>query len=186
MNPDFLNIISFLQNIEPLKKTVRTAWTQTGQQETTAEHSWRLAVLVMCLTPYFPEVNATTALEMALVHDLAEAVTGDTSAATKPDHTTKEKDERAAFAQLIAPLPADLAAHFTELFAAYLTNATPEAHLVKALDKAETIIQHNQGANPPDFDYRFNLTYGQKFFTDERLAAFRKIIDTETQKNCQP
>lgn len=34
---------------------------------------------------------------------------------------------------------------------------TPEAKLVKALDKAETILQHNQGQNPSGFDYEFNL-----------------------------
>ena len=40
----------------------------------------------------------------------------------------------------------------------YNEESTPEAKLIKALDKAETIIQHNQGKNPPDFDYEFNLS----------------------------
>ena len=50
------------------------------------------------------------------------------------------------------------------LWREYNANATPEARLVKALDKAETIIQHNQGRNPEDFDYRFNLGYGKEYF----------------------
>ena len=33
------------------------------------------------------------------------------------------------------------------LWQEYNDNSSPEAHLVKALDKAETIIQHNQGKN---------------------------------------
>ncbi|MGE7114511.1 HD domain-containing protein [Lysinibacillus sp. NPDC047702] len=40
----------------------------------------------------------------------------------------------------------------------YNEGVTKEAVLVKALDKDETIIQYNQGKNPPDFDYEFNLT----------------------------
>lgn len=32
---------------------------------------------------------------------------------------------------------------------------TLEAKAVKALDKLETILQHNQGLNPSDFDYTF-------------------------------
>lgn len=30
------------------------------------------------------------------------------------------------------------------------------------MDKLETIVQHNQGNNPEDFDYKFNLYYKLK------------------------
>lgn len=183
MENEFKAIITFLENVEPLKKTTRTAWASTGEQESTAEHSWRLALLVACLAPTFHEINLSDALEMALVHDLAETLTGDISAATLPDHATKDEAELAAFKQLIAPLPDNVASHFLELFIVYEKNESPVAHLIKALDKAETIIQHNQGKNPPDFDYAFNLTYGQKFFSDPRLKEFRKLIDEDTEKS---
>ena len=39
--------------------------------------------------------------------------------------------------------------------------ATPEARLAKGLDRLETVLQHVEGANPPDFDYAFNLGYGR-------------------------
>ena len=29
------------------------------------------------------------------------------------------------------------------------------------MDKLETLLQHTQGLNPPDFDYAFNLAYGK-------------------------
>lgn len=58
----------------------------------------------------------------------------------------------------------------------------PEARFVKALDKAETIIQHSQGRNPAGFDYGFNLEYGKEYFEqDERLEALRSLIDAETR-----
>ena len=53
-----------------------------------------------------------------------------------------------------------------------------KAHLVKALDKAETIIQHNQGINPPDFDYKFNLQYGSAYFREDgQMAALRARLE---------
>ena len=58
------------------------------------------------------------------------------------------------------------------------------AILEKALDKAETILQHNQGINPPDFDYEFNLQYGASYFKEDgRMAALRARLDQETKKH---
>jgi putative hydrolase of HD superfamily len=69
----------------------------------------------------------------------------------------------------------------------YEAAASSEAQVAKALDKLETLLQHNQGANPPDFDYAFNLEYGRKFTDAVPFAAeLRAIIDAETaQKAAQ-
>lgn len=182
---NLLGILTFIKNCEGLKKTLRTAWLSNGQQEDTAEHSFRLALLTSCLLPYFPEVHPQKALEMALIHDLAECLTGDISAYLKPDATVKVRDEEAAFQELIASLPIAQQTYYLELFTAYNHDATPEAHLIKALDKAETIIQHNQGSNPPDFSYAFNLSYGKKFFNDPLLQQLRAQLDAETQKKLE-
>ncbi|MDL2227072.1 hypothetical protein LJB86_05405, partial [Deltaproteobacteria bacterium OttesenSCG-928-M10] len=42
---------------------------------------------------------------------------------------------------------------------------------------------HNQGLNPPDFDYGFNLEYGREY-TSARplLAKMRHIIDETTAR----
>ena len=54
---------------------------------------------------------------------------------------------------------------------------------MKALDKAETILQHNQGANPHEFDYAFNLEYGKKYFEhDPLLQKLRALLDEQTRK----
>ena len=55
--------------------------------------------------------------------------------------------------------------------AAALSARTPEAQLAKGLDKLETILQHTQGLNPADFDYRFNLTYGQAYTAAHPILA---------------
>ena len=60
--------------------------------------------------------------------------------------------------------------------------ATPEARLAKALDKLETVMQHNQGQNPPGFDYAFNLGYGRKYTDGHPLIeAMRAAVDRETR-----
>jgi putative hydrolase of HD superfamily len=60
---------------------------------------------------------------------------------------------------------------------------SPEARVAKALDKLETILQHTQGENPPEFDYRFNLGYGRAFTADHPvIVRLREILDRETAR----
>ena len=84
-------------------------------------------------------------------------------------------------------LPAEAAARIRTLWEEYETCAMPEARWVKALDKAETILQHNQEANPADFDYAFNLTYGSGYFRDDDLLRdLRRLLDDETRRHIVP
>ena len=68
----------------------------------------------------------------------------------------------------------------------YESATTREARIAKALDKLETILQHTQGANPPGFDYRFNLGYGREHTESPPLiAAIREILDRETEERAR-
>jgi putative hydrolase of HD superfamily len=81
------------------------------------------------------------------------------------------------------PLPQPLQDRFLALWEDYEYGRSREARLVKALDKLETLIQHNQGANPPGFDYSFNLGYGRKHTDGEPLtAAIRELVDADTRR----
>lgn len=180
MEEELVKVLNFLEEIEPLKKTYRTSWDHAGRRETTAEHSYRLALMTACLLPYFPEIDSTEALLMALLHDLAESVTGDVSAATYPNEEEKNQAETTAFLELTKDLPEKQKLLFRQLFFDYLNNATPTAHLIKALDKGETILQHHQGKNPLNFSYEFNLNYGKQYFVGETLSALRKLLDKKT------
>ena len=58
-----------------------------------------------------------------------------------------------------------------------------EARAVKALDKLETLLQHNQGKNPPGFNYEFNLAYGKKYTdADPLFEQLRQLIDEDTRE----
>lgn len=174
--------VSFIQEAEGLKSVTRTSWTASGRRESTAEHSWRLALLAWALLDQYPGLDKARVLSLCLIHDLGERYDGDHSASDHPDPVRKEREERAAIARLAALLPPEKGEEFRALWEEYEHAATPEARFVKAMDKAETILQHNQGANPPDFDYDFNLGYGAAFFeNDGLLRELRVLLDEGTR-----
>ena len=175
-------ILDFIKSCEKLKDTPRSAsHTSSGKRESVAEHSWRMALLAVCLLPYFPELDAKKVLTMCLIHDLPEQITGDVSAAELPDAQNKLSSERSAAADLFSLLPEDLYRLLTLEYDDYSFINSPEARFAKAIDKAETIIQHNQGSNSEDFNYAFNLEYGKAFFEDDEILKYiRSILDSDT------
>ena len=143
----------FIKEAEGLKSTLRTAWTAEGRQESTAEHSWRLALFAGVMCREFPELDREKVLMMCLVHDLGERYSGDISAALRPDAGDKLNQEREDVQRICGFLPKGEEGEVSGLWEEYSQGITPEARFVKALDKAETIIQHSQGRNPDGFDY---------------------------------
>jgi hypothetical protein len=58
MQPSELaNILDFLRAAEGLKTATRSGWTSAGQQESVAEHTWRLCLMALVLHPGFPNVD---------------------------------------------------------------------------------------------------------------------------------
>lgn len=177
-------VIRFIKEIENLKSVTRTAWTKTGRRESTAEHSWRLAMLLMVLREDFKDLDIDKAINMSLVHDLGELYDGDISAKLQNDNDNKAEMEEKAMRRMLTILPENLAENIYDLWKEYNECSTKEAKLVKAMDKLETIVQHNQGNNPEDFDYEFNLQYGKQYFMDNEILEYmRYIIDEDTKES---
>ncbi len=175
--------IAFIEEIEKMKSVLRTSWSSSGRRDSDAEHSWRLALLAGVISEEYKELDKTKLLMMSLIHDMGEIYEGDISAALEPDQESKFQMEYRAVKKVFALLPENQANRMLELWLEYNDNKTPEAKLIKALDKAETILQHNQGKTPPDFDYGFNLNYGKEYFEgDEMLLGLRAYLDQKTKK----
>ncbi|PWS37499.1 phosphohydrolase [Falsiroseomonas bella] len=173
--------IAFLALVERLKDTLRNSRTSTGRTESTAEHTWRVALMAMLLAPALG-VDAGRLVKIVLVHDLAEAFTGDIPAPTPRQPGVKEAREREALATLTMTLPSAQRADILALWEEYESASTPEGRIAKGLDKLETILQHAQGVNPPNFDLGFNLGYGRKDTAAHPvLAAFRTRLDSATR-----
>ena len=178
-------VIEFIKEIEGLKSVTRTAWTKTGRRESTAEHSWRLAMLLMLLEEEFDDIDINKAIKMSLVHDLGELYDGDISAVLQTDDNIKLDIEERAMKRMLTTLPESISKNIYDLWCEYNSCSTKEAKLVKAMDKLETIVQHNQGNNPEDFDYEFNLQYGKKYFEYDDTLKYMRNIMTCTLLNLQ-
>lgn len=179
-----IDLIPFLNEIEQLKSVVRSGWTAAGRQESTAEHSWRLAIFAGLAAEEYPELDSGRLMMLALVHDLGELYGGDKPAPTCPDPQEKYAEELAAIKKLSALLPEQQGRELMDRWQEYEAGETAVAKLVKALDKAETLLQHNRGKMPPDFDFDFNLDYGAAWFRgDPKLEALREKLDQDTRSH---
>ncbi|MEO7986145.1 MAG: HD domain-containing protein [Gemmatimonadales bacterium] len=176
-------VLTFLRNAERLKTVTRSGWTSAGEQESVAEHTWRLCLMAMVLYDGAPGIDLARLLKMCLIHDLGEAIGGDVPAPEQSAAIDKSGRERADLLQLVSSLPDATRREIIALWDTYEAAASPEARLAKGLDKLETILQHTQGDNPADFDYAFNLDYGRQYTaTDPVLASLRARLDEETAR----
>lgn len=180
---ELAGLLDFLRGAEQLKQTTRSAWTSAGRNESVAEHSWRLCLMALVFARYFPDIDFAHLIKICIIHDLGEAINGDVPPPQQGVAGAKAGQERLDLLELLTPLPADVHSEILALWDEYEAAVTPEAKLAKALDKLETILQHNQGDNPADFDYHFNLGYGRAYTADDPIIVqIRQILDAETER----
>ena len=187
LKSELLGIKAFLENAEGLKNTLRSAHTSTGRPESTAEHTWRLCLFASVIGNYYAEIDLLRLVKMVIIHDLGEIINGDIPAIDQDPSVDKNDSERVDFLQVIQPLPDAIKTEFIGLWDEYNAVATLEAKLAKGLDKLETLLQHVQGKNPENFDYEFNLSYGQPYTGfDALITYFRAEIDKDTRSRITP
>jgi putative hydrolase of HD superfamily len=191
--------IDALLDAYALKDERRTGWQLRGvdDPESVAAHTWGVAYLVLALGDRFaaelPDVDLDRALRLAVVHDVAEAETGDVATradahADTPDPDRTEARERAAMADLAGPLPDRL----RDAWEAYEARETPESVLVKECDLLDTCLQaivyerdgrYDLAAGDPDafreYDAldEFFATTEPRLRTDAGRALFDRLRD---------
>ena len=139
-------IFDFLHKIENLKSTLRYNKTTSGRKESTAEHTWRLALITFIIADELKlNIDVNKTIKIALVHDLAESLTGDIDAILitegKFSKDEKERQEVEAIMKLQQTLPVVIGKEISDLWHEYNNCETKEAKFVKALDKIETLTQ---------------------------------------------
>ena len=178
--------LEFLRKAENLKNTIRTARTSNGRDESSAEHTWRLCLMLIALEQDLAPLDMTRLLKMAIIHDLAEAECGDIPAVDAGGAGDKSAAERRGIMELTASLSEERRAAILSLWEEYEGAASAEAAFLKGLDKLETILQHNQGENPDGFDYEFNLLYGKRYTeAHPLLSAIRERADQQTRERAR-
>lgn len=134
-------LLDLFLELQTLDRVPRMGYLLRGvaEAESISEHSWHVLFLVWTLAPHCSGVDAARAVEIALVHDLAELRLGDLprTAARYLPPGAKKSAEAAAIAEILAPLPQQARALWDE----YAAGETPEARLVKACDKLQLMIK---------------------------------------------
>ena len=155
-------LLQALHVAEQLKNNTRHSWTSDGRHESVAEHSWRVTLMAYFVKDEYPDLDMNRVLLMCLIHDLGEALTGDIPAFVKTE--ADEERESALLSQWVSSLPEPFREEMDELYREMDAQETAEARLYKALDRMETIIQHNEAPISTwlPLEYEKNLVYGKE------------------------
>ena len=138
-------LISSLEHIYALKTIPRSGWLQSGIDargvESIAAHSYGMSILLLYLRATLQSngVNVERALNMALLHDIAESIVGDLTPRDNVLESTKYEAEAAAFEQIVQDVQEG--EYFKNLWQDFESNKSPEARVVKRIDKLDMLIQ---------------------------------------------
>jgi putative hydrolase of HD superfamily len=121
-----------------LKETTRSGWLRVGvaAPESVADHSWGTALLVSSFAEE-AGVARDRAVAMAVVHDLPEALTGDTP---YRGDISAEADKSVREARAMEDLGTG-SPHLRELWEEYEAAATPTARFVRDMNLIEMCLQ---------------------------------------------
>ena len=128
--------MNLLDEVLALKHLDRAGWRRVGidRPESVAAHTWGVCWLVLVLCP--DELDRNHALQMAVIHDLAETRTGDITPHDGVSPAEKGRMESDAIAQMLRERP-DLAA----LWQDYEAQESEEARFVHDLDRLDMALQ---------------------------------------------
>lgn len=141
--PSFADrVIDLFEVIHPLDRIQRAGYVLRGvaEPESVAAHSHFLALMTLLFVEEYSNMfDREKALTMALIHDLAEARLMDIPMPFGDRYLNEAKAdaEQRITEDLLKNFPPKLATYHQEL----LTADTPEARLVRALDKAQMMIK---------------------------------------------
>ena len=124
-----------------LKDVRRQGWVDAGLKhpESVAGHSYAVAVLAMLISDQ-TGLDTQKVVKMALLHDMAEGITGDiVPGSMDPDE--KHRLEQEAMLRILDGLPEDLKNAYGSIWREYVAAQTPEARLVHDADRLDMGLQ---------------------------------------------
>jgi len=166
-----------------LKTTTRHCWSAPERKESVSDHSWRIALMAMLLTPEFPEADMDKVIRMCLIHDIGEAFTGDIPTFWKTQDDEAREDM--LLAGWVSALPEDTRDTWRDLLEEMEALQTAEARIYKALDKLEAVISHNESdiSTWLPLEYDLQLTYGtENVAFSSYFRELKELIDQWTRE----
>lgn len=161
----------FMYRVGRLKRVPRTGWLDRGvppiETESVADHTFRVALLAWLAAEETPGLDSDRVLKLALLHDLAESLTGDTTpydpraldgidpsgraellnrrhVRSAERTAAKRAAESAAMMDLMSDLSDRTAETMRDLWRELEVATSPEARFVKQVDKLETYLQSRE------------------------------------------
>ncbi len=135
------NKLKFIELMDEMKNINRAIRLRNWREETNAEHSFHLAMMVLILLEDFPNLDSLKCIKIALLHDIVEVFAGDTVIFDAKMEATKEERERNAIGQLEEVLWKDDFSKFRNLIEEYANHSSIEAEFVHQIDKFQPIMQ---------------------------------------------
>lgn len=169
-----VDLLGFFEHANKLKFTERSGWVSkvnVKEPESVADHSYLTSLMCMVIAD-MKGLDTDKTLRMALLHDLAESLTGD----LMPEEVSKEKKnemETRTMEAILNKLPPDLHTRYDRLWREYRNMSSEEAILVHQIDKLEMALQAS--------DYLkkgYDLKLLEQFF----LSAEEGVSDKELQE----
>jgi putative hydrolase of HD superfamily len=139
-------LIDFIAKAGRLKRLPRTGWVESDvpDPESVADHSFRVALIAMILSDA-QKLDTLKTVRMALLHDLAEAETGDLTPSQKEaDIEGFKHAEDAAMVRLLDKLPEAIRGAYRAAWREFSDASTEEARLVRDADKLEMVMQASE------------------------------------------
>jgi len=190
MESDLRGLVEFFHLVERLKLERRKGWANRGmkQAESVADHSFRLVLMAMVFAER-QGLDAGKAVNMALVHDLPEAVVGDIVANPGDEDNVElcrakhEREER-ALEEILANLDGKAAEKIRALWQEFEKRESKEASLVYELDRLEAIFQAQEYANRQELRARLQVffDYGDSRLKNKELREVFGLLLEEMKK----
>ena len=159
-------LLDFLKIASNLKKIPRQGWIDKlslEHPESVADHTFSMMVMGMVLSD-LENYDTQKILKMILLHDLAEAVTGDLTPEQKPKNE-KIKLEDFTIKGILSNLSEKLEKQYLEIWAEFQENQTRESKYVHQIDKLEMALQA--------------MTYSKEINSLEKVTPFLESAKNE-------
>jgi len=208
------NFLKFFINVGKLKRKKRKGWTilyDIKNSESTADHSFRIAILAWLLGKK-KGLNLEKVIKMALVHDLCEVFAEDETSydplfpkdlnrekiaeirkrRSRVQYTPEQREERIrrkrdseekGLEKLISSLPQEFKNELKSLWLEETKGLSEEGRFVKQLDKMENLIQALEyWKEQGQIERDLWIIAAREWCTDPLLSDFLKEVDEEFKK----
>lgn len=175
----------FAKILGEIKELKRTGWQlrNIDNGESVADHSFGVSLLTLLFCP--KNLDKAKCLEFAIIHDLAEVITGDYT----PGEISKDEKHKLE-CEAIKKISIDFDyPELVEKFNEYEAQECEEAKFVKKADRLDTVLQakyytdENRTDDYADGKYKWNSLFDEFHTNNPESHELIEIINQKRKRN---